>query len=170
VGLVVAVLLVRAMSNDRFSTSGGLLGLLVVVLWLVFWWRVGRTGVFVDSSRVSSRGVFWSRTVPLRSVARVNGMSNRGVRQLVIHTSGRPIFTPVRGAVTESADTDARPGVLPAAEFDRVLGVLQGRAKAAPSPKPKAPKQRPARPPASKPEQPDDPPDYPPGTLFRRTE
>ena len=82
IGLPVAVLLPRAMINGGISVSGGLIGLLVVVLWLGFWWRAARTGVFVSRSHVCVRGLLTSRTVPLSSVSRADAMAHNGMRHL----------------------------------------------------------------------------------------
>jgi prolipoprotein diacylglyceryltransferase len=52
------VLLVRAMIKGGISISGGLVGLLVAVRWLVFSWRAARTGALREPhARMCARTV-----------------------------------------------------------------------------------------------------------------
>jgi hypothetical protein len=172
VGLLVAALVVRAMINGGFSFTAGLAGLLVVLVWLVFWWRVARTGIFVSRSHVTVRLAI-SRTVPLRSVGIVSATPRSGARQLTIHTDGgRHVTTSVRGSAAQNDPGKDRPGVLPAAEFDRVLADLRRRAttvRSAPPKEQKEPKRRQARSTTKTPEPPEDPAgELPPGMLHRK--
>ena len=170
VGLLIAVLLVRAMINGGISISVGLAGLFVALLWLVFWWRVAWAGAFVSHTHVCVRGPLTGRTVPLRSVTKVTAMPGAGVRRMVIHTmTGRHIRTSLRGAPAGDDGNPGRPGVLSAAEFDRVLAAVRQRADAARRTPPKERKRRQPRPDEVKPEPPEDPPaNLPPGMIDRR--
>lgn len=130
VGLFVAAVLVRGMIVGSYPFALGVVGLALLALWALLWWRYRRRGVYVSASRVWLSRVLRTDSVPLATVAVVDAMPSKpdGVRRLVLHLEdGRHLAAPLRGYAKGQDDPAGPLDVLPSDQFARVLTDLQRR-------------------------------------------
>ncbi len=133
VGLFAAALFGRGLLIGSLPGPVCVIGLLLLALWAVLWWRYRQRGVYVGDGRVWVRRVFRTDSVPLGEVSAVDSMPAKpaGVRQLVLHLEdGRHLATPLRGYARGHDDPSGPLDVLPSAGFTSVLTDLQRRAMA----------------------------------------